>query len=420
VPGDANIWDGTLFPMTHIDGTAFWYRGQIFEPDARLDYKFVLNGSDWILDPRNLHQCVSGYGPNSELAMPDYVYPPEIKYNSGIPHGTFHDTVFYSINLSNSRTIRVYTPPSYNPSSSMRYPLILFHDGIEWTSLGYAKNILDNLISENKIDPIVAVFVPPVDRSNEYAFNQRFLFEDFIVEELMPYIRSRYKVRTDPLGNAMTGFSFGGLITTQICYNYPEVFGLCGPMSPAYWPNNQEVFANVLNGPKKDLKFYVDWGSYEFELATDGRILVQNLISKGYEYVAWNEWHEGHSWGNWYAHLDNVLEHFDMVVGVKDEESLPDKFALFQNYPNPFNPSTTIKYSIPGMSKVSLRLFNLLGEEVITLVNEEKSAGTYEVEFSAKGGSASGGNAYSLPSGVYFYQLKAGTFIETKKMLLLK
>ena len=176
VPGDANIWDGTLFPMTHIDGTDFWYRGQIFELDARLDYKFVLNGSDWILDPRNLHQCVGGYGPNSELAMPDYVYPPEIEYNAGIPHGTFHDTVFYSINLSNSRTIRVYTPPSYNPSSSMRYPLILFHDGIEWTTLGYAKNILDNLISENKIDPLVAVFVPPVNRSEEYAFSQRLLF----------------------------------------------------------------------------------------------------------------------------------------------------------------------------------------------------------------------------------------------------
>ena len=414
VPGDANIWDGTLFPMTQIDGTDFWYRGQVFEPDARLDYQFVLNGSDWILDPRNPHQCVGGYGPNSELAMPDYLYPPEIKYNAGIPHGTFHDTVFYSIKLSNSRTIRVYTPPSYNPSSSMRYPLILFHDGIEWTTLGYAKNILDNLINENRIDPIVAVFVPPVDRSNEYAFNQRFLFEDFIVEELMPYIRNKYKVRLDAAGNAMTGFSFGGLISTQICYNNPEVFGLCGPMSPAYWPNDHAVYLSVLNGTKKDLKFYVDWGSYELDLATDGRVLVQNLVSKGYEDVVWNEWHEGHSWGNWYAHLDNVLMHFDMVVGVKDEESPPYKFALLQNYPNPFNPSTVISYQLPIGGDVTLKIYDILGSEIATLVDEYKPAGKYEVEFQSSVGN------HQLASGIYFYQLKAGEYLETKKMILLR
>jgi len=226
----------------------------------------------------------------------------------------------------------------------------------------------------------------------------------------MPYIRNKYKVRLDAAGNAMTGFSFGGLISTQICYNNPEVFGLCGPMSPAYWPNTHEVFANVLNGPKKDLKFYVDWGSYEFDLATDGRVLVQNLISKGYEDVAWNEWHEGHSWGNWYAHLDNVLEHFDMVVGVDKEEALPQQFALLQNYPNPFNPSTTFRYSIPTQSKVVIKVYDILGKEIATLMNEDKSVGTYELTW----------NAENLPSGVYFYQLKSGDFIDTKKMILLK
>jgi hypothetical protein len=83
---------------------------------------------------------------------------------------------------------------------------------------------------------------------------------------------------------------------------------------------------------------------------------------------------------------------------------------LDQNYPNPFNPNTVIKYSIPEVSKVMLKLYNLLGEEMATLVNEEKVAGYYKVEF----------NAATLPSGVYFYQLRAGDFVQTKKMLLLK
>jgi hypothetical protein len=97
-------------------------------------------------------------------------------------------------------------------------------------------------------------------------------------------------------------------------------------------------------------------------------------------------------------------------AGVNGEELFPKSFKIFQNYPNPFNPVTTIKYSIPEISKVSLTLFNVLGEAVVTLVNEEKTMGNYTVDF----------NASNLPSGVYFYQLKAGNFAESKKMILLK
>jgi hypothetical protein len=81
-----------------------------------------------------------------------------------------------------------------------------------------------------------------------------------------------------------------------------------------------------------------------------------------------------------------------------------------QNYPNPFNPSTKIKYSVPQSSNVVIKIFDVLGNEIETLVNEEKSTGTYELTWYAT----------NLPSGVYFYQLNAGSFVETKKMLLLK
>jgi len=89
-------------------------------------------------------------------------------------------------------------------------------------------------------------------------------------------------------------------------------------------------------------------------------------------------------------------------------------------YPNPFNPSTRIRYSIPSSSHVNLTVFDILGNKLVTLVNEEKLAGVYEAEFSAKGGSASGGNAYNLASGIYFYRLETAGFISTKKLILLK
>jgi hypothetical protein len=91
-----------------------------------------------------------------------------------------------------------------------------------------------------------------------------------------------------------------------------------------------------------------------------------------------------------------------------------------QNYPNPFNPNTIITYSVPVKSFVNITVYNIIGKEVVTLVDEEKSAGTYEVEFSAAGGSSSGKGNYNLPSGVYIYRLTAGSFTNSKKMILLK
>jgi hypothetical protein len=88
----------------------------------------------------------------------------------------------------------------------------------------------------------------------------------------------------------------------------------------------------------------------------------------------------------------------------------PIDFVLFQNYPNPFNPSTTINYSIPELSFVTLKIYDVLGNEIANLVNEEKSVGSYEVNV----------DATTLPSGIYFYQLKARNYVETKKMLLIK
>ncbi|MBI5661276.1 MAG: T9SS type A sorting domain-containing protein [Ignavibacterium album] len=94
--------------------------------------------------------------------------------------------------------------------------------------------------------------------------------------------------------------------------------------------------------------------------------------------------------------------------------SLPESFILEQNYPNPFNPSTKIKFSIPNvgseLAQTVLMVYDILGNEVATLVNEEKPAGVYEVEF----------NASQLSSGIYFYKLTAGSFTEIKKMLLIK
>ena len=99
-----------------------------------------------------------------------------------------------------------------------------------------------------------------------------------------------------------------------------------------------------------------------------------------------------------------------LVSAVEPEESVPVSFKLEQNYPNPFNPVTIINYQLPINYFVSIKVYDVLGNEVATLVNEKKPAGTYDVEF----------NATRLTSGVYFYQLRAGSLLQTKKMILIK
>ena len=98
------------------------------------------------------------------------------------------------------------------------------------------------------------------------------------------------------------------------------------------------------------------------------------------------------------------------TTGVENNDNIPTEFSLSQNYPNPFNPGTVIRYQLPVSSQVSLKVFNVLGNEVATLANDYKSAGSYVVDF----------NSANLSSGVYFYQLKVGSLIQTRKMLLLK
>jgi hypothetical protein len=99
-------------------------------------------------------------------------------------------------------------------------------------------------------------------------------------------------------------------------------------------------------------------------------------------------------------------------IDLFDGRTLPQSFYLAQNYPNPFNPSTVITYSIPKSQYVTLKVYNVLGKEVATLVDEFKEPGTYTSQFSVLHS--------QLTSGVYFYSMRAGSFVETKKLILLK
>jgi len=155
-----------------------------------------------------------------------------------------------------------------------------------------------------------------------------------------------------------------------------------------------------------------DWYYYEYKINTkiiESGVAIGPLVYMNHGIVSYTVWEDS---SNGRINLFG-LKRFDIISDVKDE-TFTSSFSLSQNYPNPFNPTTNIVFRIAEGGFVTLKVYDILGNEIATLVNEEKTAGEYEVEFNTSSIN------HHPSSGIYFYQLKAGSFVETKKMILLK
>ncbi|MBK8946122.1 MAG: T9SS type A sorting domain-containing protein [Ignavibacteriae bacterium] len=164
------------------------------------------------------------------------------------------------------------------------------------------------------------------------------------------------------------------------------------------------------NNPEVDFFIYADWPTPIDLSYDDADLLTAGLGGFPVGDLAWfpakyEEWMNQKD-----AEYDLIHKTLNGIVGVEKVDGLPTKFTLEQNYPNPFNPTTEINFSIPKSGNVTLKVFDAVGQEVATLVNEFKNAANYKVNF----------NAANLTSGVYFYRLEANDLLQTKKMLLIK
>lgn len=412
--GDVNGWNPNAAHLTKIPGTNLWYRTEIYEPDARLDYKYVLNGNNWILDPLNPHQIPGGFGPNSELRMPAWQFPPEIKYYSNIPHGSLFDTTMTSTVLGNTRHVQVYTPPDY-ASTTDSFAVVLFHDGLDYINLASVRNVLDYLIHHQLMQPVIAVFVPPVNRTPEYAGSQINQFTDFIINQVMAWVDGKYRTRRDPHYRLVMGASNGGNISLWIAQQHPEMFGLVAAQSSNVISPISDEFQN---GPMLDLKIYLDIGTYDIPVLIP---LVYNLrqilVNRGYP-LYFQEIHEGHSWGNWRAHLDDILTWF--FPGVTAIESRPAmvgrSFLLLPNYPNPFNATTIIPIRLERQARVRLEIYTVSGQLVDVAAEGDWPPGLHRVVWNARNS-----GRMEVASGVYLARLMVnGQFNGIQKLLLLK
>ena len=174
--------------------------------------------------------------------------------------------------------------------------------------------------------------------------------------------------------------------------------------------NSLDTLTKILSGELTHTSpnpFTIDTVFWIFNYTAPDSIVVDTLYSVGNSTNDDGNPQPGDQWNFGENFIVTVI---DMPVNVENKNLQPETFVLYQNYPNPFNPSTNFRFRIADFGFVSLKVYDLLGNEVATLVNDEKPAGEYEIEFSGAG----------LTSGIYFYNLSTRGFSETKKMILMK
>ncbi len=314
--GDFNGW-GYLKNYNNkgvrIPGTDLWILKAAFARDTRLDYKILLDGKIAILDPENARQQWSGVGggsPNSELRMPDWKEDPMLLERSDIPHGKLkNEVLFNSKVLRYQITYSVYLPAGYDHLGKL--PALYVTDGYEYMHprLGNMITVLDNLLADKKIKPVIVIFVDhrePIDRSNnkrmdELAMNPKYL--DFFTSEFIPFIESNYPAEPKATSRAIMGTSMGGLTAAYFAFAKPGVFGMAGIQSPAFYIRPQ-IYA-LCNNPEQPIRISMTSGVISD--ASEGSRKMKDILQTNACEYHYREVNDGHSWGNWRNLIDDVL-----------------------------------------------------------------------------------------------------------------
>lgn len=333
--------------MTNLPGTDVWYKTIRVANDLRVTYLISENDLrlpfadplDWakfkvspVLDPFNSKKF---FYPKDEdisddeasemslVELPEAYKEPLNTRKDGTPPGKLEKHKLASRILGNERRIWVYTPPGY--STQKVYPTVILLDGWDYLNLIPTPAILDNLQSAGKIPPVVTVFVAnPIEagtREKELSCNPR--FADFIAQELMPWVRTRYRIAENPKQTTIGGISFGGLAATYVALKHSEIFGNVLSQSGSFWwgPDNYaedgEWLTHQFVAEKKlPLRFYLEIGKLEvFPSTRTGRPInlhatrhLRDLLRTKGNTVFYSEFNGAHEYINWRENLAGAFQ----------------------------------------------------------------------------------------------------------------
>jgi enterochelin esterase family protein len=298
VVGDFTSWSPRRMVLRELVGTDVKYLSMKFARDARVEYKFIVDG-EWTLDPLNDDKVDNGVGGfNNFFTMPAY-RPSAFADARPALRGALERLDAPATALEGGkRKLQVYLPPAYARGVE-RYPVLYLQDGSEYATRARAATIADELIAQGKVQPFIIVFIDPVDRFKEYWANDR--FAAFMATELVPFIDARYRTRPERGARALMGASLGGVISVWTALRHPDVFARVAGQSTAFQIDDERVvtaLAELEAMPQaRPLKFYFDVGLLEPIWKVNRRVRVL-LAGKGYP-VAYAETAAGHNWTSW-------------------------------------------------------------------------------------------------------------------------
>ncbi len=326
-------------PLARLMDTDLWYRTERLPNDARFTYTFLVNlvkpapgDKDPMVkilkhlrrDPFNPRLFLSPPG-SAIVELPAAPPQPWIKRLPDVPQGEIKPHKIKSEILKEERAIRVYTPPGYDPKGKP-CGLLIFFDGETVPIVIPLPTILDNLIANEKIPPMVAVIVNgQTTRNRDLGCSAS--FADFLAKELVPWVRGNFNVSADPGQTVVSGFSFGGLGAAYCGLRHPEVFGNVLSQSGSFWffegwksdadTLDRNVFMDsgwltrqFAKSPRLPLRFFLEVGVLEqgipLNMVLENRRLHDVLIAKGYP-VTYSEYNGGHDMLCWRGSLADGL-----------------------------------------------------------------------------------------------------------------
>lgn len=345
--GDMTDWIDRR-PLTRVADTDLFFREERYEPDARLQYWFlvaegapetegdgaVVDGLRVKLDTFNPVKGGNGLGPMSEVAMPRFrrnaLFDPFLDGTSGSSSGLEEVTLPPGA-LPYEHTVHIFRPrPDRDTAVPDRdYPVVYFQDGLDYIRFAYAPVVLQALIDEGAIPPCLGVFVTPPnlhlgkvpDRSTEYGMNVDYL--SFFCDELVPFVEQRFPTRPDASARVIVGDSYGGLASTYIAVERPDLFGRVCSQSGYFSFEADRLIRLIEEGDRAGLhalRIYLHVGTYErrigsgfipprdqdFTAANIGMSETLRRVGITHRCVVTCE---GHTWSNWREQLVEGLSY---------------------------------------------------------------------------------------------------------------
>lgn len=298
----------------------------VLPPKSRVEYTFGINyldgGSEIITDPLNPRKAWCPYGPKSVVTTGNYQNPPWSVRRPEIDRGYIEEFTIPSVVMNDDRKVLIYNPAEYPPRGG--YPILLVYDGTDYMYYSDLIEVLDNLIFDGLVQPLLVALTIPHNRNEEYSCTPR--HPAFIAEELLPWIKARYTVSTRREQIGMLGASFGAVASVYAAAKYPEHFGKLFLQSGSFRFQNVvramplfeplDEFDRITlfleteffpSGPFRKMKIYHTCGTFESILSYN-RSFYNEMKKSGHR-ILYKESHDGHNWISWRDHLGDGLRY---------------------------------------------------------------------------------------------------------------